>query len=102
MKFKIEEKAKKYINEKNIKSLLIKIDQDSREACCGLGNIDFIVKENIGKARGFKKVKNEKIDIYYDPGMEFYFKDDDEVIIGLFKFFKFKKLLIKNEVNILK
>lgn len=102
MKFKIEEKAKEYIDDKNIKSLLIKIDQDSKEACCGLGSVDFTISENIDKVKGFKKIKDEKIDIYYEPNMEFYFRDDDEVIIGLFKFFKFRKLLIKNEINILK
>lgn len=103
MKFKIEDKAKKYIDDENIKNLLVKIDSESRDACCGLGNIDFLIDKNISKKpKGFKSYSKEKIEIFYDPNLEFYFKEDDEVIIGTFKFLKFRKLLIKNEIDVLK
>lgn len=103
MKIIFDDKAKKFIKEKNIKDIVIQIDKDSKNACCGLGSIDFEIYTNSkDKVKNFKKFKNEYLDIYYEPNIEFYFEDDDEMIIKLIRFLAYKKLYVANEVNVLK
>lgn len=103
MKIKLDKKAKNYIKKNKINDIVIQIDQDSKQACCGLGSIDFKIYLNSkDEVKNFKNVNLKDLEVYYEPSLEFYFKDDDEVLIKLIGFLNFKKLYIANEINILK
>lgn len=98
----IDEKAKKYIKNKNINNIVLDIDMDSKAACCGAGSIDFVVFTNAkDKVKNYKLIKEDKLDIYYSPNLEFYFKENDKLYISSFGISKFQKLYITNEINIL-
>lgn len=103
MKFKFDKKAKQFIKNKKIDNIVIQTDNDTKSACCGLGAIDFNVYTNCKeKIKNFKKVKLDNVEIYYEPAMDFYFEENEEILIALIGIFSFKKLAIANEVNILK
>ncbi|NVF10703.1 hypothetical protein HV819_01555 [Anaerococcus sp. AGMB00486] len=103
MKIKFDEKSKKYIKKNKIKNIVIQVDRNSKQACCGLGSIDFEVFINSKhKVKNFKHINKNDLEIYYEPSLEFYFKDDDEILIKIIGFLNFKKLYVANEINVLK
>lgn len=102
MKIEFSKQAKDYINEKNIDNIVVDIDLDSKAACCGFGSVDFKIIENAqDKVRNFKHGQSDFIDVSYSPSLEFYFDNNSIMDIGCAGFFKFKKLYVKNEINVL-
>lgn len=102
MKVNFSKKAEEFIKEKNIENLVVDIDLDSKAACCGMGSVDFKISKNAkDKVQNYKKADSDLIDVFFSPSLNFYFDEDSVLDIGCAGLYKFKKLYVANEINIL-
>ncbi|WP_296115014.1 hypothetical protein [uncultured Anaerococcus sp.] len=100
MKFIIDKKATAYLDKKEIDQIYIHPDLNSKESCCGIATVDFIVTSKlIGNIDSYKKYSYRDKEIYVNPNFFSFVSDDIEIEISAFGFGNFKKLYIKNEIN---
>lgn len=100
MKIKLDKKGREFAAKKDIKALFINPDLDSKEACCTIGTVDFDVSTKaIGKLESYHKYEDENIEIYVNPNIYAFIKNDEEIEISAFGLGSFKKFYIKNEIN---
>lgn len=103
MRIEFDKKAKKYIKDKDIKDIIIQLDNDSKSACCGLGSVDFKIYINSkDKIKNLKKIDFGNIEIYYEPAIDFYFSSNQKMLIKTIGILNFKNLYVANEINVLK
>ncbi|ACV28643.1 Uncharacterised protein [Anaerococcus prevotii] len=99
MKFILDKKAKKHLKDKGLTEIFINPDLDQKAACCGLGSVDLVILTKDKQKTRYKKFNNQGINIYYNPNLNMYLKDDEEITISSFGLGPFRKLYIKNEIN---
>lgn len=100
MKFILDKKAIDFLRKKEVNKIYINPDLDQKAACCGIGTVDFDVSfkdDDIGR---YLKINIENIDIFYNPTIPMYVKDNQEITISAFGLGSFKKLFVANEIPI--
>jgi len=99
MKFKLSDKAIDFAKKKNINSIFIDPDLNSKESCCTIGTVDFNVatKDVLDRDRYLKY--EDEIDIYYNPNLKSFVDEDIELDISVFGIGNFKKFYVVNEIN---
>lgn len=102
MKFKLSKKALDFARKKNINSLFIDPDLNSKESCCTIGTVDFnISHKDTGDRDRYLKYddKADNVEIFYNPNIDFFIDEDEEIEISVFGIGNFKKFYIVNEIN---
>ncbi|MCI7238046.1 MAG: hypothetical protein SOU08_06630 [Anaerococcus sp.] len=101
MNFLIDDKAKTFLDKKNIREIYVNPDLDTKGACCGPGVCDFVVTTKEDNKDNYKKERSKDIDIFYHPNLTMFFEDSEEILISAFGLGPIKKLYVANEKNLL-
>lgn len=102
MKFTLNKKALEFAKKKNINFLFIDPDLNAKENCCTIGTVEFSIshKDNGDRERYLKYGEEvDNIEIYYNPNIDFFIDEDEEIEISVFGIGNFKKFYIVNEIN---
>lgn len=100
MKFILDKKAMDFLRKKEINKIYINPDLEQKAACCGIGTVDFDVSFKDDDISRYLKTNIKNIDIFYNPTISMYIKDDQEITISAFGLGSFKKLFVANEIPI--
>lgn len=100
MKFILDKKAIDFLDKKKLDKIYINPDLDQKAACCGIGTVDFDVSFKDDDRSRYLKTNIKNIDVFYNPTISMYIKDDQEITISAFGLGSFKKLYVANEIPI--